>query len=132
MRESKVSAPHGIDSSPVEDLIAVYSPTQQNGRDVILGYLCRNALADVGELRLFSTDSNGVEKNYIWLKNNGSIELGGDADNAVRYSKLEKAFNELKDDHNNLASSFVSHVHPGVTVGAGSTLVSGVLVLPSL
>ena len=130
-RECKVSAPYGIDSVPVEDMIAVYSPTQQNGRNVIIGYLNKNAIADVGELRFYSTDADGVEQNYIHLKNDGDIEIGGSTDNMVRYSDLEAAFNRLKSDHNDLVSKFLAHVHPGVTVGAGSTGVTPTLVSPS-
>ena len=93
--------PFGIDSNPTKDLIAIYGATGENGKTVIVGYINKNQIADVGELRLFSTDSDNAEKFYIYLKNDGNCEIGGDADNMVRYSKLQSAFDELKQDFNN-------------------------------
>lgn len=97
-------APYGVDSNPIKDMIAVHAETGEKGKTVIVGYINKNAIADVGELRLFSTDSLGVEKKYIWLKNDNTIEIGGNSDNMVRFSALEAAFNQLK-------SEFNAHVH---------------------
>lgn len=93
-------APYGVDSNPIKDMIAVYSDTGEKGKTVIIGYINKNQIADKGELRLFSTDSLGVEKKYIWLKNDNTIEIGGDIDNMVRYSALATAFNILLTDLN--------------------------------
>lgn len=120
-RECKVIAPHGIDSHPVGDMIALYAETSVNGKNVIIGYISKNAIADIGELRMYSTDSDGVEQNYIYLKNDGDIEVGGNADNMVRFSQLESAFNQLKGDLNSFITVFNTHVHSGVTTGPGST-----------
>jgi hypothetical protein len=43
-----------------------------------------------------------------------SMELGGNVDNAVRFSALETAFNQLKSD-------FDGHTHGGVDTGGGTT-----------
>lgn len=94
------TAPYGVDSNPIKDMIAVYSETGEKGKTVIIGYINKNAHADIGELRLFSTDSNGSEKKYIWLKNDNTIEVGGSSDNMVRYSALETAFNIMLADLN--------------------------------
>lgn len=101
------AVPFGIDSNPVKDMIAIYSKTSTMGEAVIIGYINENQLADPGETRIFSTDSSGGLKTYIWLKADGKIQLGGTADNAVRFSKLEDGFNQLKSDFNN----FLTHVH---------------------
>lgn len=93
-------SPYGVDSNPIKDMIAVHAETGEKGKTVIVGYINKNAIADVGELRLFSTDNLGVEKTYFWLKNNGDIEVGGASDNMVRYSALEVAFNTLLADLN--------------------------------
>ncbi len=95
-----VAAPHGIDSNPVKDMIAIYSPTGQNGKAVIIGYLNKNQLAEIGEIRLFSTDQSGEDKAYIWLHNTGDIELNGNTDNPVRYSSLSTKLNSLANDIN--------------------------------
>ena len=102
-------SPFGIDSNPLKDMIAIYSPTISKGDTVILGYINRNQLAGIGETRLFSEDGNGDLSTYLWLRNNGIIEVGGDTDFMVRYSELETAFNQLKDDFDN-------HVHDGVII----------------
>lgn len=94
------ATPYGVDSNPIKDMISVHAETGEKGKTVIVGYINKNAIADVGELRLFSTDSLGAEKKYIWLKNDDTIEIGGNSDNMVRYSVLETAFNTLLADLN--------------------------------
>lgn len=115
------AAPHGIDSNPVKDMIAIYANTNGDGESVIIGYLNRDQLAAVGETRLYSTDVNGVMKTYHWLKNDGTQEIGGNTDFMVRYSKLEEAFNQLKSDFNALVQAHNTHTHPGVQAGGGLT-----------
>lgn len=120
VQENHVSSPHGIDSNPVKDMTAVYAQTSVKGESVIIGYINSNALAEIGELRLFSTDSDGGLEAEIRLRNNGDIEINGDADNMVRFSDLETGFNALRSDLNTLISTYNSHIHPfvGVAVGA--------------
>lgn len=125
VREVTQAAPHGIDSHPTKGLIAIYAPTGSNGTGSVIGYINPQALADVGELFLYSTDDQAAVQFRIKLRNNGTCEIGGDTDNMVRYSKLEDAFNELRDDFNTFVNSVYNvHVHPGVTPGSGSTAVT--------
>lgn len=119
-------SPFGIDSNPLKDMIAIYGETSNNGDTVIVGYLNKNRLAQIGELRIYSTDDKGAEKFYTWLKNDGTMEIGGDTDNMVRYSELETAFNELKSDFNDLVAKFNSHIHI-TTATVGSTPTPGVI-----
>jgi hypothetical protein len=101
------AAPFGIDSNPLKDMIALYAPTTEKGKTVIIGYLRASQLkAAIGETRLYSTDGNGTEKTFLWLKNDGTIEVGGSTDFMVRYSKLEEAFNDLKDKWNTFANAY--------------------------
>ncbi len=109
------TAPYGIDSNPIKDMIAIYGATSEKGKPVIIGYINKNQLADVGETRIFSTDENGVVKTFIFLQNDGTIEIGGSVDNMVRFSDLETGFNQLKSDYN-------AHVH--ASVGALPTPIS--------
>lgn len=111
---------YGTDAQPIEDCIAIYAQTGVKGKTVIIGYINKNAVAGVGEHRLFSTDADGVVKFYIHLKNDGTCEIGGNADNMVRYSKLEEAFNQLKSDHDALVTAFNAHMHPTAGTGAPS------------
>ncbi len=131
VQETKVAAPYGVDSNPIEDMVAVYAETSEKGNPVIIGYLNKNQIADIGEYRTFSTDEDGVEQFYMHLKNDGIAEIGGDTDFMVRYSELESAFNELRDDYNAFLIKYNAHVHPGVVVGPGSTLITPSVESPS-
>jgi hypothetical protein len=114
-------APHGVDSRPPNGMTAIYMKTTADGDECVIGYLTRDGLAAVGENRLFSTDENGALKSWCWLKNDGTIELNGNENFAVKFNELKAEFNKLKASYNNLVSIFNSHVHPGVTTGGGST-----------
>lgn len=85
---------------------AIYGATQVNGRPVIIGYINPNVLADTGETRLYSTNAAGVLKNYLWLKNDGTIEIGGSDDFMVRFSKLKEVTDELQNDLTTLKNVF--------------------------
>lgn len=115
------SAPFGIDSNPIKDMIAVYGQTEEKGKTVIIGYIDKNKLAASGETRLYSIDNNGNLKTYVWLKNDGTMEIGGNTKHMVRYEELQTAFNQLKQDLNTFITIFNSHTHTGVTIGVGST-----------
>lgn len=65
-----------------------------------------------GEKKLYGRDSSGSMVSYLLL--NSNLELNGNNDFAVRYSKLEDAFNQLKSDFNN-------HVHGTGPTTAPST-----------
>jgi hypothetical protein len=83
--------PYGIDSSPIKDMVAVYAETSKKGDTVIIGYINKNQLAQPGEFRIYSTDENGQQKFYAWLKNDGTIELGGALHNLLRFTPLNSA-----------------------------------------
>lgn len=101
------STPYGIDSNPIKDMIAIYGATSDKGKPVIIGYINKNQLTDIGESRIFSTDADGNLKTYIWLQNDGNMEIAGNIDFMVRFSELKSGFDELKSDFN----SFLIHVH---------------------
>lgn len=87
-------APFGIDSNPLQNMIAIYADTEECGEPVIIGYLNQNQLAANGETRLFSLMPNGTLSIYAWLKNNGTMELAGNENNLVRYTALSNALTE--------------------------------------
>lgn len=89
VQESIQVAPHGIDSRPVQDLVAIYMKSDQDGKSYVAGYLNRNAVAKIGETRIYSTDESGSEQTYIYLTDDGKIRLGGNVDNLIRYSALD-------------------------------------------
>lgn len=116
VRNSEDFSPFGIDGNPLKDMVAIAVQSGQDGKAFIIGYLNKNQLAEPGELRLFSLDASGVEKTYQWFKKDGTIEILGNTDNMVRYSELETAFNQLKDDHDRLVILFNTHTHSGGTI----------------
>lgn len=121
VQTGKEAMPFGMDSSPIQDMVGVFMDTSEKGKPVLVGYFNKNQLAQPGETRFFSVDSNGSLKAYVWLKNDGNLLLNGDADNAVRFSKLEEGFNKLKSDLNDLIGKYNSHTHTGVQTGGGSS-----------
>lgn len=102
----------GVDSNPVKDMIAIYSPTSINGNEVIIGYINKNQLAQPGEVRLYSTDMSGSQKFYTWLKNDGTYEMGGSTDNAIRYSALNAILQ-------NYFTALNASISAGVVSGGG-------------
>ena len=87
-----LAQPFGEDTHPAAAQAlgwkAVFMDTANDGEPVCVGFINPTAAAAVGEKRLFSVNGDGEEQFYILLKSNGTAELGGVADNAVRYSAL--------------------------------------------
>jgi len=104
--------PYGIDSNPTKDMIALYAESKEKGKAYIIGYLVKNQKAEVGEIRLFATDAQGTEKGYTWLKNDGTLELLGNTNYAVKYNELKTELDALKKSHNDLLTEYKTHVHP--------------------
>lgn len=119
VRTASQATPFGIDSAPLKDMRAIFARTEERGRSVIVGYLLDNMLAQDGETRLFSLNSDGELQTYLWLKKDGTILLGGDAKNLARFQELKEGFDQLKADLNDLISKYNTHVHSGVTTGGG-------------
>lgn len=95
VQTAKEAGPYGVDSSPIKGMVALYAPSGVKGKNYIVGYLNINQLAQPGEFRAYSTDGNGALKTYLWLKADGSMEVGGSSDNLVRYSPLDQSLQNL-------------------------------------
>jgi hypothetical protein len=110
------ASPFGVDSNPIKNWVAVYAETSEKGKTVIVGYLNKNQLAATGEYRNYSTNDDGEEVFYTWLKKNGTMEIGGTENFAVKFNELKTEFNKLKESHNTLAekwNSFCTAYVPG-------------------
>lgn len=114
----------GIESRPIKNYRCVYADTGVKGEKVLLGLILNNASINEGETKIYSVDSNGVEQVAIKLTNTGNIEMAGNSDNLSRHSVLEDQVHQLRDDLNTHIQNYNSHVHPGVTAGGASTLVT--------
>ena len=84
----------GDDSNPIKDMDAVFCETEVGGEPVIIGYIQKERLAAPGEKRIYSLDEYGDMANDIWLKADGTIEIGGNTDNFVSYKELNKGLQE--------------------------------------
>lgn len=107
IQTAPIAAPYGVDSNPIEGMVAIFAETSMKGDQVIIGYVNKNAIAEVGGLRLFSTNSAGAEQFYVYLRASNNLELGGDARHLARFEELETAFNELKGKFNTFANAYV-------------------------
>ncbi len=127
--------PFGIDSAVPKDWIALYAPTDEKGKTAILGYINKNQLAATGGFRTYSTTEDGkTEKFYVYLTNDGFLELGGTANFAVKFNELKTEFNKLKTDHNNLVAkwnAFCGSYVPGSPSTVGTPPILGTSTVPA-
>jgi len=114
--------PFGIDSKPIKNKRAVVLNTARKGKNVTVGYLIQSELTESGETRIYSTDNDGIEKFYVQLFKDGTCEIGGDADNMVRYAPLN---NNIQDFKNQIQAQLVL-IQTGI-VGAGGAYTPGTL-----
>lgn len=100
VKTASESSPFGLDSVPLKNMTAIYSDTSNNSESVILGYINESQLALPGEFRIYSLDSNKNLKSFIWLKVDGSIEINGSSNFAVKYTELQSALSLLSTNIN--------------------------------
>lgn len=86
--------PYGLDSNPIKNTTAIYIQNA-SGQLVVIGYINVNQLADVGEFRCYSTDSDGNLKGQVWLKNDGSAQSTANCSPAVLGDKNKVALTDL-------------------------------------
>jgi hypothetical protein len=90
-------APFGDDSCPPANLTAIYAETSNAGDQVVLGYINLDQQAQPGEKRLYSLQPDGSLSFYAWLRYDGTMSLGGEDNNLVRYAALNEGI-EAKDE----------------------------------
>lgn len=110
------SLPYGIDSKPIHNKRGIVAETRRKGKNVILGYILHSEKTESGEIRVYSTDNDGNDKFYIYLKKDGTCEIGGNVDNLVRYSKLDSGLQQFKDQ----IQQELSFISTGIASAGGS------------
>ncbi len=118
VQTSKQVTPYGFECNPVSDTVGLYTTTSSRNRTYVVGYISESNETEPGECRVFSTNAAGDVQIAFHYKADGTVEMGGKADNAVRYSKLKEAFDDLKSDFNNLVNNYNAHTHPVVSIGS--------------
>lgn len=94
-------APFGDDSNPVQGMDVIYAITTNDDEPVAIGYMNTHQLAGPGEKRFYSIGPDGKTiAFYTWMKSNGTYEIGGVADNLIRYEKLNIALQATVDKLN--------------------------------
>jgi hypothetical protein len=111
-------SPFGIDSNPIEGKVALYVKSTVDGKYYVAGYLNTQRKAQAGEVRLFSTDGDGAEQGYHWLKNDGTQEFNGDDDNLVRFLPAKSGVDDIVSKLNEFIGAFNGHIHGTTTPGA--------------
>lgn len=109
IQEQFEANPFGYDAKAPEGTRAVYARSGKKGVGALIGFINVNQLDSLseGEVHLYSTNSDGSsEQAFILMKNDGTMQVNGDADYAIRYSDMKSAFNQFKNDFN-------SHTHTG-------------------
>jgi len=119
----------GEDYLPPKDSKMVQIRSTNSQESVIVCIVNKaDASLKVGEKVIYSTDADGVVQSQMYLRNDGKVEVKGTSveflegtDNAVRYSKLESEFNELKGKYNDLVTQFNAHIHTAPSSGGPTT-----------
>jgi acylphosphatase len=75
VRNHPESMPYGLDSNPIKDMIAIYAQNANGGQSIVIGYINKNQLADVGEMRVYATDKDGNLQGSVWCKKDGEIDI---------------------------------------------------------
>lgn len=92
-------SPFGIDFNIPVDTRTLTTDSRNKDESYNLGVLNQVKVEDLepGECAIFSTNANGAElKSFIKLRNSGVLEINGDSDNIVRFSKLKEEYDKTK------------------------------------
>ena len=124
VRTPKQLTPYGFDSNPIENMIAIYAPTSNSdSTGVVIGYINKRCIADIGESRIFSTDASGNFKTNLLCGNDGKIYMGN-SEIKTDYIDFLVKYNEFKTWHDNY---YLLHTHPTAAGESGTpTIISDV------
>jgi hypothetical protein len=114
VHEATQIAPFGDDSCPPLGLKGIMSETDNEAINVVLGYFNRDCQAQKGEKRFYSLKEDGSLGFWVWLKNDGKIEIGNDTtinDFIVSYNKLETEFKSLQSTVKSIVDAYNLHTH---------------------
>ena len=110
LAKSAVLSTFGFIGIPYVGMNAVRDRT---GSESVITGIIQKAMDGLkeGESVMFSKTSEGV-KATIYARVDGSLEINGDDDYAVRYSVLKAQFDELNNKFNTFVEVYNIHVHP--------------------
>lgn len=106
----------GVEGRPIDKTNVVYADTSSKGTNVILGFIEESQEIEKGEVIIYSRNESGEVQNTILLKQDGTIEIGGNADNMVRFSPLSQGIKQADLDIN----AELVKIAAGIAAGGGS------------
>jgi hypothetical protein len=72
-----------------------------------------------------------VKSDIVKITGSTHIELNGNTDNAIYFSYMKTAYDQIVTDLNNLITAYNSHIHSGVTSGGATSGIPTVPGIPS-
>lgn len=90
-KTAKECGPFGFDGLPPEDWTAIYADTSNKDESVVIGYINRHQLAEVGGSRMYSLGGDGELAAFAYCRASGVLELNGAAYSGVRFQALKTA-----------------------------------------
>ncbi|NRA92568.1 MAG: hypothetical protein HRU26_07765 [Psychroserpens sp.] len=98
-RTALYAGPFGEDSVPPQNTRAIVVQGVSSDSKVVIAYINRNQLDSLaeGEKRIYSVKDDGSLSTDIILRSDGTMEIGGNTDFLVRYSKLKEEYDKTKD-----------------------------------
>jgi len=121
-KTAKECGPFGFDSSAPENWTAIYGETSNKGESVIIGYINKNQLAEVGGSRMYALGSSGEVVGYVYARASGVLELNGSEFSGVRFQNLKIA----TDQTNTLINSELAKIALAIGTLGGSYIVAPV------
>lgn len=90
-KTAKEVGPFGFDSAAPENWTAIYGETSNKGESVVIGYINKNQLAEVGGSRMYALGSSGEVVSFVYARASGVLELNGSTYSGVRFQPLKSA-----------------------------------------
>lgn len=121
-KTAKEVSPFGFDGCAPENWTAIYGETSNKGESVVIGYINKNQLAEVGGSRMYALGSSGEVVGYVYARASGVLELNGNAFSSVRFQNLVQAINA----QNVLINAELAKISVSIGLLGGSYIVAPV------
>lgn len=121
-KTAKEVSPFGFDGCAPENWTAIYGETSNKGESVVIGYINKNQLSEVGGSRMYALGSSGEVVGYVYARASGVLELNGNEFSGVRFQNLVQAINA----QNSLINAELSKIAVSIGALGGSYIVSNV------
>lgn len=118
VRESNEVSPYGWDSCPIAGVVAVYADTYSKGDNIVLGYANKNQIATEGQSRMYSTDTAGALKYFVYCKDNQILIGTGTPTN--HFTQWEALNTQLQSSVVNFINTQLPLIATGIAGGGGS------------